>query len=100
MGIIESNISRIRDLCRRHNVSELFVFGSVLSPRFSEKSDIDFVVAFSGVSLQDYADNYFGLKSALETIFRRPVDLLENNAIKNPFLRASIDASKQMVYGQ
>ena len=100
MNIIESNINKIKDLCAKHNVSKLFVFGSVLTNRFSKNSDIDFVVAFNEINLYDYADNYFDLKNSLEKLFQRPIDLLEDKAIKNPFLRESIDSSKQIVYGR
>jgi len=79
-------------------VSELFVFGSVLGDSFNEESDIDFVVNFSDVSLEDYADNYFDLKFSLERIFERDVDLLERKAIRNPYLLESIDSTKQLVY--
>lgn len=99
MGIIETNLNIIKDLCTKHNVSRLFVFGSILSNKFSKQSDIDFVVTFNKINLYDYADNYFDLKSSLEHVLQRPVDLLEDQAIKNPFLRKSIDSSKQMVYG-
>ncbi|MCU0360858.1 MAG: nucleotidyltransferase domain-containing protein [Bacteroidia bacterium] len=100
MSIIESNMNKIRDLCAKHRVSKLFVFGSVLTNKFSKNSDIDFVVAFNDINLYDYADNYFDFKNSLEKLFQRPVDLLEDNAIKNPFLRKSIDASKQILYGR
>lgn len=79
-------------------MSELFVFGSVLGDSFNEESDIDFVVDFSDVSLEDYADNYFDLKFSLERIFERDVDLLERKAIRNPYLLESIDSTKQLVY--
>lgn len=99
MDIIESNISKIKDLCTKHKVSKLFVFGSVLTNRFSKSSDIDFVVDFADISLYDYADNYFDFKHSLEKLFQRPIDLLEDKAIKNPFLRKVVDASKQIIYG-
>ena len=79
-------------------MSELFVFGSVLGDSFNEESDIDFVVDFSDVSLEDYADNYFDLKFSLERILKRDVDLLERKAIRNPYLLESIDSTKQLVY--
>ena len=100
MNIIDQNIDQIRDLCAKHKVAKLFVFGSVLSGRFKKDSDIDLIVDFREIDLYDYADNYFDLKFALEKIFNRQVDLLEDKAINNPYLRQSIDASKQLVYGQ
>jgi predicted nucleotidyltransferase len=99
MRIIDKNIDKIRSLCNKHKVVRLFVFGSILTDKFKKTSDIDFLVDFSGVDLYDYADNYFDLKKSLESILNRQVDLLEDKAIKNPFLRQSIDSSKQLIYG-
>jgi predicted nucleotidyltransferase len=99
MNLIERNIDKIRDLCSRHKVRRLFVFGSVLTDRFKKDSDIDLIVDFQGVDLYEYADNYFDLKESLEKLLKRDVDLLEEKAIKNPYLRQSIDSSKQLVYG-
>jgi uncharacterized protein len=99
MNMVERNIDKIRDLCARHNVERLFAFGSVLTNRFKSDSDIDFVVDFTGVDLYDYADNYFDLKYSLENLFKHDVDLLEDKAINNPYLRQSIDSSKQLIYG-
>ena len=99
MNLIERNIEMIKSLCKKHKVRELFVFGSILSNNFNENIDVDFVVDFEKVDLNDYADNYFDLKSALEKLLKRPVDLLENQAIRNPFLKQSIDSTKKLVYG-
>jgi len=99
MNLVEKNIVSIRDLCKKHRVGRLFVVGSVLTERFQKSSDIDFIVDFQGVDLYDYADNYFDLKFSLEKLFKRDVDLLEDKAINNPYLRQSLDLSKQLVYG-
>lgn len=99
MSIIDKNIDKIRDLCKKHKVNRLFVFGSILTNNFKKSSDIDLLVDFSGVDLYDYADNYFDLKTSLEKLFKRQVDLLEDKAIKNPYLRKSIDSSKYLIYG-
>jgi predicted nucleotidyltransferase len=96
--LINQNINTIRSLCRKHNVAQLFVFGSVLDDSFDSSSDIDFIVDFNDISLEQYADNYFNLKNALEDLFQRNVDLLEDQAIKNPFLRSSIDSTKKIIY--
>jgi len=99
MKIIDKNIDRIRALCYKHKVTRLFVFGSILTDKFKKSSDIDFLVDFEGVDLFDYADNYYDLKSSLESILKRQVDLLEDKAVTNPYLRQSIDSSKQLIYG-
>lgn len=99
MRIIDKNIDKIRALCNKHKVARLFVFGSILTDNFKKSSDIDLLVDFSEVDLYDYADNYFDLKSSLEKLLKRQIDLLEDKAVKNPYLRKSIDSSKQMIYG-
>lgn len=99
MNLIEKNISPISNLCREYKVKQLFVFGSVLTDSFKKNSDIDFIVDFQGMDLYEYADNYFDLKFSLEHLLNREVDLLEDKAIRNPYLRQSIDSSKQLIYG-
>lgn len=99
MNLITSNIEQINQLCLKHKVRKLFVFGSVLKHSFTNESDIDLVVDFEKMDLQEYADNYFDLKDQLEYVFKRPVDLLEEKGIRNPFLRQQIDFEKQLIYG-
>ena len=99
MELIEKNIDKIHDLCSKHKVGRLFAFGSVLTERFQNDSDIDLIVDFKEVDLYNYADNYFDLKFSLENLFERDVDLLEDKAINNQYLRQSIDSSKQLIYG-
>ena len=99
MKIIEDNINQIIDLCQKHRVARLYAFGSVLKNDFKPSSDIDLLVDFNKIPLKDYADNYFSLKDALENLLNRKIDLLENTAIKNPYLRSSIDSSKVSLYG-
>lgn len=99
MKLIENNMQKIIALCKKHKVCKLFAFGSILTNRFNENSDIDLVVDFEKIALEEYADNYFNFKSSLEELFKRDVDLLEDKAIRNPILRRNIDNSKFLVYG-
>lgn len=99
MKLIENNIQKIVALCKKYKVGKLFVFGSILTNRFNDDSDVDLVVDFDKVTLEEYADNYFDFKYALEKLFGRDVDLLEDKAIRNPILRRNIDNSKQLIYG-
>ncbi len=99
MDLIEKNIGRLKKLCVKYNVAKLYVFGSVNSDKFNKDSDIDFLVSFDSVDLEKYADNYFDFKFSLEKIFKRKIDLLEEKAIRNPYLKRSIDKTKRIVYG-
>ena len=97
---LDNYINEINTLCLQNKVKSLYVFGSVLTNRFSEKSDIDLIVEIDSNDPFDYADSYFNLKFALQDLFRRPIDLLENKAIKNPYIRQTIDGSKSLIYAR
>ncbi len=89
----------ITKLCESHKVKKLYAFGSVLTESFNTNSDVDLIVEFENIKLEDYADNYFDFKFSLQDIFKRPVDLLEDQAIKNPYFRKSVNEKRQLVYG-
>jgi predicted nucleotidyltransferase len=90
---------QINNLCRQYNVKKLFAFGSVLTDRFSEKSDVDLIVDFDKQAVKDYFLNYFDFKYSLENVFKRNVDLLEEQPIRNSYLRKNIENSKTLIYG-
>ena len=100
MEPIETYKDQIQRLCKNHKVKTLYSFGSVNTTRFSEESDVDLMVDFETNDPIEYTDNYFDLKFELERILNRSIDLLEDKAIKNPFLRETIDKSKVLIYGQ
>ena len=95
---LENYIEQINRLCENHKVKKLHVFGSVLEKRFSENSDIDFIVDFQAVDPIDYAENYFALKFSLQDLLKRPIDLLQQKAIQNKYLLQSINESKRLIY--
>jgi len=98
MNIVEKNIDELINLCKHHKVRELYIFGSVLTDKFNDKSDIDFLVQFENIDILEYFDNYMDFKENLETLLGRPVDLLENQAIRNPIFRRVVDRNKRLVY--
>ena len=87
-------------LCKLYKVKSLYAFGSILTDKYNKQSDIDLIVDFSNIPVEDYADNYFDFKFSLQDILKRPVDLLEEQAIKNPYFRQSVNQKRQLVYGQ
>lgn len=102
MRLIRRNIGQIAALCEKHKVVRLYVFGSILTNKFNKNSDVDFSVVFDRESLPvlAYGENYFDFKFALEDLLKRPVDLVEYNAIKNPYFKEELDETKQLIYGQ
>ena len=100
MTLIEQHIKQITKLCEMNQVRALFAFGSVTTDRFRPDSDIDLVVDIDDNDPISYSDKYFNLKFQLEDILKRQIDLLEQKAIRNNFLRNEIERTKVQIYGK
>ena len=98
MNTLSAYKNEINALCAIHKVRSLYAFGSVLTPNFNTNSDIDLIVDFKEIDVKDYADNYFDFKFSLQEILNRPVDLLEEQAIKNPYFKEDLNKKKVIVY--
>ena len=96
---IDKNIKRVKTLCRKHNVEKLYLFGSATNESFTDKSDIDFLVRFEKKDLNKYFENYISFKEKLAKLFKREIDLVEEQTLKNPILINSINKNKELIYG-
>ena len=99
MNPLQVHKAGIKKLCEQHKVKRLYAFGSVLTPNFNEQSDIDLMVDFQEMDVLSYADNYFDLKFSLQDLLKRPIDLLEEKALKNPYFKQAVNSNKELVYG-
>ena len=103
MKLIELNLDKIYELCRKYKVKTLSVFGSILTDRFNDESDVDLLVNFLPYdpdSLEfDYVINYIDLAEALESLFGRKVDLVVESGLRNPYFIANVNRTKQLIYG-
>ena len=100
IALIEQHRSDIADLCRHFRVHRLEVFGSAADGRFDPaRSDIDFLVEFdTSEGLGSLFHRHFGLAEALEQLFDCKVDLVSVGALRNPYLIASVNRSRETVY--
>ena len=97
--VVDSNLPAIRELCRRHRVRSLDLFGSATGSGFDPgRSDFDFLVDFGRTDLGPWMADYFRLKEELESLLGRPVDLVLATAPRTPYFAASLDASRVPVY--
>lgn len=95
---LDNHINDIIQLCKNYRVKYLYAFGSVLRSDFSDNSDIDFIVDLFSTDPIEYAENYYELKFKLQDLLNRPIDLLEERALKNPYLKENINHSKSVIY--
>ena len=97
--VIEQRADELKRLCLQYGVRRLDLFGSAATgPYDPEESDLDFLVEFQPTALDAYADAYFGLLEALGRLFGRPVDLVVESAIKNPYFLQSVERTRTPVY--
>jgi uncharacterized protein len=97
--LITDNIDKIKTLCMMHNVRSLFAFGSVCTDKFNDSSDIDLLISFMPMDFGEYADTYFVLADKFEDLFQRPVDLITEKSLSNPYFIDSINQTKTLLYG-
>lgn len=90
-------LSQIKPLCARWKIREFAIFGSALRDDFGPESDVDVLVSFepgAGWSLWDL----FDLQDELEALYGRHVDLIEKEALRNPFRKHEILSTRRILY--
>ncbi len=97
--LVASRKQQIRNLCRRHHVKRLDVFGSAVNGDFRpDESDIDFLVQFDDSPEGQQFETRFQLTEELEALFGRSVDLVDDSAIQNPYFRDEVDQTREPIY--
>ena len=99
MRVVEDKREQIVELSKRYHVQRLELFGSALRDDFQvNSSDLDFLVEFNPLMQGSYVGTYLGLLNALESLLNRTVDLVEVQAIQNPYYREEIERTKVLIY--
>ncbi|KXK23814.1 MAG: DNA polymerase beta domain-containing protein [Bacteroidetes bacterium OLB12] len=99
MAILKERYSDFVELCRTHKVDKIYAFGSSVTNHFNpQKSDIDLVVKVDIDDPVDRGEALLSLWDNLEELFKRKVDLLTEDSIRNPYLKANINRTKKLIY--
>jgi len=97
--MIHKHLDLIHELCRHHHVERLWLFGSMVNGGFSnERSDADFLVEYRPGHEETAWEDYWGLREGLQAVLDRPVDLVDRQAMRNPYVIRSVEASREVVY--
>lgn len=97
--LVAARLNDIRSLCSKHRVRRLFLFGSAATGSFDHaSSDLDFLVVFEPDAARGWDGVFFGLYEDLKGLFGREIDLVEARTLKNPYLIASINRTKQLLH--
>ena len=99
-SLVANESAAIGALCRRYGVVRLDLFGSATTNAFDRaRSDLDFVAEFADPApTAEYADRFLDFADALETLFKRRVDVVSATAIRGSRLADTIAATRQIVY--
>jgi hypothetical protein len=100
LPLIEMRRNAIADICRRFHVSRLDVFGSAArgSDFDAARSDVDLLVTYESNNPRPTLEEYFEFREQLEALFGRSVDRATIGAVRNPYVRAGIARSRELVY--
>ena len=97
--IIEIKKEDLKRICQLLKVTRLYAFGSVVSEKFRDDSDIDFLISFSDtLSIEEYTNNYFALHYKLRELFHREIDIITERTLSNPYFIESINETKELIY--
>ncbi len=97
--ILESKHKQVSEVCARHGVARLHVFGSALNDEFkSDESDLDLLVEFSPMEPYSRVEAYFGMLEELRALLDMKVDLVMVGAVKNPYIAREIERTKEVLY--
>ena len=102
VAIVQNKIPEIIDLCKKHKVKSLYLFGSATDAKyFTKKSDVDFLYEYDKKKIKelDYTDTYFDFLFSLQKILKRNIDLMPTEKLKNPYLLEQINSEKIKIYG-
>lgn len=98
--LIRNHLDELNGLCLKFNIKHLWLFGSVIRDDFRPDSDIDVLYEFDDDLIPEalYLKHFWGMWDGLEALWQRKVDFVHYPDIRNPYFKASIDASKLLIY--
>ena len=96
---VSAHAQETASLCQRHHVAHLWLLGSAVNGDFdAQRSDLDFLVQYQPGHESSAWDDYWGLREGLEAIFGRRVDLVDRDAMRNPYVIRSVEDLREVVY--
>lgn len=97
---IQPYLPKVIELFKLHKITSAYVFGSVLSDKFNEQSDVDFLVNIqTDLDPVETGGHLWDLTYELEDLLKRKVDLLTERSLKNPYFIKQLNETKFPIYG-
>ena len=94
---LEQHKLALEALCKQYGVERMYAFGSVVNENFTEKSDVDLLVKFDH---EGYGEEFLDLYMKLGDLFKRNVDLLTVDQLRNPYFIKELNNTAKRIYGK
>ena len=97
---LQPHLPLIISLFEKYKIKDAYLFGSALTDKFNEKSDVDFLVNFDDdLDPVEKGELLWNLRFSLEDDLNRPIDLITASSLKNPYFIEELNETKQKIYG-
>ncbi|WP_266364265.1 nucleotidyltransferase family protein [Tellurirhabdus rosea] len=97
--VLNEKLEGVKQILKQNRVKKAYAFGSVCTENFGENSDIDILIAFEdGLDYGTYGDSYFNILWAMEELLQRPVDLVTEGSLHNPYFIKVLNQTKTPIY--
>ncbi len=98
-----SILSKIENLDKffvKHKIEKAYIFGSAVTDKFNENSDIDFLVKFKpDIPPLEKGELWWNLHDELRVYLNREIDLVTESSLKNPYFIQELNQTKRLIYG-
>jgi predicted nucleotidyltransferase len=96
---VQEKLPDLINILKRHKVKRAYAFGSVCTPRFNQKSDVDLLISFEeGIDPIEYGDLYWSLDEKIPELLHHPVDILTEKQLRNPYFIKVMNKTKTALY--
>jgi uncharacterized protein len=98
----QNNMPIIINLFKKYGIKNAYFFGSVLTDKFNDKSDLDILINFKPEVIDPLqkGELMWNLQFAIEDTFQRNVDLFQETTPKNPYFIKELQETKLLIYEQ
>ena len=99
---VADKLTGLQDIFLKHKVKKAYLFGSVVTDRFNDESDVDFLI--DSMTEEDEPDAavrgevLWDLYFALEDLFKRKVDMVTRDSLTNKYFIEELNRTSVLIY--
>ena len=96
---LAEKLPEVQRLFKEHKIKRAYAFGSVVTDKFNDESDVDFLINYDDdLDPADRGELLISLDFKLQDFLKREVDVVTEKYLRNPYLIESINKSKELIY--